>query len=85
VPCRPLMTILCEAGISSIDALKIDIEGSEDLALAPFLRAAPPTLLPRLVLIEDRPDWTVDVYALLQQRGYVKTARSRQNIVFRLN
>src|SRR5438552_2102361 len=29
VPCRPLTAILREAGISAIDALKIDIEGAE--------------------------------------------------------
>ena len=85
VPCRPLTAILDLAGISSIDALKIDIEGAEDLALAPLLREAPQSLLPRLVLIENRPqDWSVDLYALLQGRGYVVSARSRQNIVFRL-
>jgi len=55
VPCRPLTAMLKLAGISSIDAIKIDIEGAEHLALAPFLREAPEPLLPRLVLIEDRP------------------------------
>jgi len=71
VPCRPLAAMLNLAGISSIDGLKIDIEGAEDLALAPFLREARQALLPRLVLIEDRPqDWSVDLYALLRQRGY---------------
>ena len=42
VRCRPLIALMQEAGFASIDALKIDIEGAEDLALAPFLRAAPP-------------------------------------------
>jgi FkbM family methyltransferase len=85
VPCRPLLAILDAAGLSSIDALKIDIEGAEDLALAPFLREAPPALLPALVLIEDRPqDWSVDLYALLQERGYAVSARGRQNTVFRV-
>jgi FkbM family methyltransferase len=83
VPCRPLMAILTAAGISSIDALKIDIEGAEDLALAPFLREAPAALLPRIVLIEERPDWALDLYLLLEQRGYVRTERSRHNLVFR--
>jgi FkbM family methyltransferase len=84
VPCRPLAAILAAAGTSSIDALKIDIEGAEDLALAPFLREAPAEHLPRLVLIEDRPqDWSVDLYALLEDRGYVISARSRQNVIFR--
>src|SRR3954470_20569992 len=38
--CRPLLTILHDAGIVAIDALKLDIEGAEDWALAPFLREA---------------------------------------------
>src|SRR6266545_1859082 len=85
VPCRPLMAILNAAGLSSVDALKIDIEGAEDLALAPFLREAPQALLPSLALIEDRPqDWSVDLHALLQERGYAVFARGRQNTVFRL-
>jgi FkbM family methyltransferase len=84
VMCRALAAILDEAGIFSIDALKIDIEGAEDLALAPFLRTAPPGLLPGLVLIEDRPgDWSVDLYALMQERGYTVISRNRQNVLLR--
>ena len=85
VTCRPLAAILDQAGIFSIDALKIDIEGAEDLALTPFLRTAPTELLPRLVLIEDRPtDWSVNLYSLMQARGYAALARSRQNAIFQL-
>jgi FkbM family methyltransferase len=85
VMCRPLAAILDEAGIFSIDALKIDIEGAEDVALVPFLQTAPPGLLPRLVLIEDRPqDWLIDIYALMQERGYRIAVRNRQNAVFQL-
>jgi FkbM family methyltransferase len=84
VPCRRLLGVIEEAAISSIDALKIDIEGAEDLALAPFLREAPQALLPRIVLIEERPDWDTDLHALLHQRGYVQAERSRHNLVFRL-
>ena len=85
VPSRPLLAIVRDAGIASIDALKIDIEGAEDLALAPFLREAPRTLLPRLLVLEDRPDWAIDLYALLQQTGYVVSARSRQNVMLGLD
>jgi FkbM family methyltransferase len=84
VPCRPLLTIVRQAGIVAIDALKIDIEGAEDLALAPFLGDAEGALLPRLILIEDRPDWRIDLYALLRRRGYAESARSRHNLIFRL-
>ena len=84
VPCKPLIAIVSEAGITSIDALKIDVEGAEDMALAPFLREAPRDLLPKLVLIEDtRGQWQVDVFALLEQRGYTEFRRSRQNVAFR--
>lgn len=85
VPSRPLLALLDDAGVAAVDAVKIDIEGAEDLALAPFLREAPTTLLPRLLVIEDRPDWTVDLYALLSERGYVRATRSRHNVVLRLD
>jgi FkbM family methyltransferase len=85
VACRPLAAILAQAGVSTIDALKIDIEGAEHLALAPILRDAPTDRLPRLLLIENRPaSWPIDLFALIAQRGYVAAARSRHNIVFRL-
>jgi FkbM family methyltransferase len=83
VRCRPLAGILRDAKVSTIDALKLDIEGAEALALAPLLQEAPDLLLPRLVIIEDRPsDWTVDLYGLLHGRGYRETRRGRHNILF---
>jgi FkbM family methyltransferase len=85
VPCRPLLAVLAEAGIGTIDALKIDVEGAEDIVLAPFLRDAPQSLLPRLILIEDtRGFWGVDLFALLAARGYTEQERSRQNVALRL-
>jgi FkbM family methyltransferase len=85
VRCRPLAAILADAGIAAIDALKIDIEGAEDLALAPFLRDAPDSLLPRLLIIEDRAmDWRTDLFALIAARGYVHSMRVRHNVIFRL-
>ena len=73
VPCKPLVAVLAEAGIAAIDALKIDVEGAEDMVLAPFLRDAPRRLLPRLVLIEDtRGFWQTDLFALLERHGYTE-------------
>lgn len=40
VPLRRLVDILDATGITRIDALKIDVEGHEDRALAPFLSSA---------------------------------------------
>jgi FkbM family methyltransferase len=85
VPCKPLIAVLAEAGIETIDALKIDVEGAEDIVLAPFLRDAPQSLLPRLLLIEDtRGFWSVDLFALLASRSYTEQERSRQNVALRL-
>jgi FkbM family methyltransferase len=84
VRCRPLLAILNDAGVTTIDALKIDVEGAEDLALVPFLRDAPTDLLPGLVLIEDTSGyWRTDVFALLAQHGYTVCARSRHNLALR--
>lgn len=85
VPCRPLAAVLAERGFAAIDALKIDIEGAEDLVLAPFLRDASPQALPRMVLIEDwGSGWKFDLFGLLKQRGYTVVARSRHNAVLRI-
>jgi FkbM family methyltransferase len=84
VPCRPLLAILADAGITMIDALKIDVEGAEDLALVPFLRECPSGLLPDLVLIEDTSGaWRTDLFAMLAQHGYTVLARSRHNLALR--
>lgn len=84
VPCKTLVAILGDAGITKIDALKIDVEGAEDLVLVPFFRDAPPSLLPELALIEDtRGFWQTDVFALLERHGYTVMARSRQNVALR--
>ena len=85
VPSKPLIDALKEVGIATVDALKIDVEGAEDIVLAPFLREAPQSLLPRLILIEDtRGMWGVDLFALLAGRGYTAAERSRQNVALRL-
>jgi FkbM family methyltransferase len=86
VPCKPLSSVISEAGLMEIDALKIDVEGAEDIVLASFLRDAPASLLPRLILIEDtRGVWTIDLFALLAERGYTEVERSRQNVALKLS
>lgn len=85
VPSEPLIAVLADAGLGTIDALKIDVEGAEDIVLTPFLRDAPQSLLPRLILIEDtRGFWNIDLFALLAGRGYTVQERSRQNVALRL-
>ncbi len=82
VQARTLLSVLKERGITRVDAMKIDIEGAEDLALGPFLENAEDALLPSFVVMEDsRATWRCDVIALMEGRGYRITANLRQNLV----
>jgi FkbM family methyltransferase len=82
VRCRTLLGLLRDHGMTRVDALKIDVEGAEDVVLTPFLAGAPDALLPRWILIEDARDaWRSDVFAALRRRGYAEIGRSAQNVV----
>ena len=82
VPARTLLGVLEEEGIDRIDAMKIDVEGAEDLILPSFLEEAPDAALPRMVIIEDgRAGWQTDCLALLESRGYRRSRKTRMNII----
>ncbi|NJL54803.1 FkbM family methyltransferase [bacterium] len=84
IPCQPLLTILEEQSVTKIDALKIDIEGAEDIALVPYLEAAPQSQLPQLILLENSEHlWKRDLVGTLAKRGYTIQMRSRLNTVYR--
>nr|WP_281245131.1 FkbM family methyltransferase [Litoreibacter janthinus] len=86
MPVRRLDALLAEHSITQIYGLKIDIEGHEDKALAPFITEAPESLLPRRIVIEhpypeaDYPGCT-RAFAL---RGYSLVARTRNNSLYEL-
>jgi len=86
VPSQTLLDVLAGEGVDAVDALKIDVEGLEDVILAPFYRDAPPQLRPRLVIIEDsRPSWKVDLMSVMRGCGYELVALSRhKNLMLRL-
>jgi len=81
VPSLRLQRILGEAGVSHVDALKIDVEGFEDRVLTGFFREAPPSLWPRAVVIEhlSRNEWLEDCIAGMHARGYAETGKTRSN------
>lgn len=80
----PLGVMLAEAGVSRIDAMKIDIEGHEAAALGAFFSGAPEALYPRLLIVEtlhegpDRP-----TTSLIVSRGYRVVLKTKLNTVFR--
>jgi len=81
VPAFRLQTILEQAGVDHVDALKIDIEGYEDRALIGFFREAPSSLWPRAIVIEhlSRDEWQDDCLADMVARGYLETGKTRSN------
>jgi FkbM family methyltransferase len=81
VPSWRLQRILGDAGVSHVDALKIDVEGYEDRVLTGFFAQAPQTLWPRAVVIEhlSRDEWLDDCIADMRARGYVETGKTRSN------
>ncbi len=83
VPAVTLLDLVQGEGLTRIDAIKLDVEGAEDLILEPFLREAPPALRPGLLLLENGTDqWQLDLPKLLESHGYRERARTRLNIVF---
>ena len=81
VPALRLQRILAEAGVSRVDALKIDVEGYEDRVLTGFFKEAPASLWPRAVVIEhlSRNEWLEDCIADMRARGYAETGKTRSN------
>ena len=61
VPSKTLLSIVTEEQFERIDAVKLDVEGAEDLILEPFFREAPEHLRPKLVLMEfSHGRWAAD-------------------------
>ncbi|MEP0942666.1 MAG: FkbM family methyltransferase [Rhizobiaceae bacterium] len=77
----PLVELLAEHDLSKIDVLKIDIEGFEDQALAPFFDTADQSLWPKHILIEIAHQglWQRDLMAMLDKRGYGEVFRTKEN------
>ena len=62
VPAVTLLDLLSRRASPGVDALKLDVEGAEDLILGPFFRDAPASLHPALFIIEDgRERWQIDL------------------------
>lgn len=83
VAAKTLHALITEEGYGHVDAIKLDVEGAEDIILEPFFRQAPQTLWPRLLIIEDgAPRWQIDLPKLVREAGYRLVAKTRLNFVF---
>jgi FkbM family methyltransferase len=82
VPATTLLDLVRKEGLGHLDAIKLDIEGAEDIVLEPFFRDAPESLYPSLLIIEDGTrQWETDLLGILAGKGYRTVAKTRMNIV----
>ncbi len=80
VPAKTLHRIVREEGYDHIDAIKLDVEGAEDLILEPFFRTAPEQLWPKLIMMEHlHQRWVVDLPKLLVAKGYREIQKTKNN------
>lgn len=83
VPATTLLALMQSEGYDRLDAIKLDVEGAEDLILEPFLRDAPEALWPGFIVIEDsRGRWQADLPGLLESKGYRLVTQTRLNLVY---
>lgn len=82
VPATTLLDLVRKERLEHLDAVKLDVEGAEDIVLEPFFRDAPESLYPSLLIIEDGTrQWESDLLGMLAAKGYRTTAKTRRNIV----
>jgi FkbM family methyltransferase len=83
VPATTLLDIIRQEKLARVDAVKLDVEGAEDLILGSFFRDAPSSLHPSIMVIEDgRQQWQIDLPALLLENGYRLRQKTRLNLIF---
>jgi FkbM family methyltransferase len=83
VPAVTLLDLLTREGLTRVDAIKLDVEGAEDLVLDPFFRDAPASLYPSLFIVANVPErWQSDVVGLLKGKGYQPVLETKMNLVF---
>jgi FkbM family methyltransferase len=82
-PAKSLLSVVREEGYPKLDAIKLDIEGAEDLVLDAFFRDAPPTLWPGLIVMEFN---LLPVEAALETRlralSYREILRTVENVAY---
>lgn len=85
VPCRTLLSLMDTRNMQQADAMKIDIEGAEDIVLSPFFTTAPRERWPKLVFIERNSNkWRTDILALMLGLGYRELNPGRMNVILEL-
>jgi FkbM family methyltransferase len=81
VPAKRLLSVIRDEGYAKVDAIKLDIEGAEDLVLEPFFDRAPPALWPSLIIMEyNLLRGGTQLEARLRGLGYREILRTAENV-----
>lgn len=85
VAARTLLGIAQDERFDHIDAIKLDVEGAEDMILKQFFTQAPTALWPKLIIVERGEDrWSFDLLGFLAERGYAAIGGTRNNHLLEL-
>ena len=83
VPAKSLLSVLREEGYPRLDAIKLDIEGAEDLVLDAYFRDAPASLWPRLIVMEHSVQREgLGLEERLRGLGYREILRTAENVAY---
>jgi FkbM family methyltransferase len=83
VPAATLLDLIRNERFARVDAVKLDVEGAEDIILEPFFREAPPELYPSFLIVEDGSrQWQSDLPGVLERKGYRLVAKTRLNFLW---
>ena len=83
VAAKTLKSVMADERLDHIDALKIDVEGAEDLILESFFRDLDERSWPRLLIVDDPPGRIpYAIPALTEGRAYRLVARTRSNSLY---
>jgi len=85
VPARSLLSVLRDENYERLDAIKLDIEGAEDLVLDTFFSEAPVALWPLLIVMEHtqlRGERGLE--QRLRRLGYREILRTGENVAYEL-
>ena len=78
VQAKALAPLLAEEGFTRVDAMKIDVEGAEDIILEPFFDSVPEASWPRILILEDAPTrWGFDLPGEVRGHGDALALRNR--------
>lgn len=83
VPCKTLFDLLRDEEVTRVDGMKIDVEGMEDIILAPFFRQADASLFPHFIIIENSiKHWRINLLEVIEEAGYRIHSSHRMNLIF---